>query len=153
MLYGLVGRIFDERKSTCYQGFYENLRNMLSLFFICNFSDRIIRIAYENHINIIKIINKIILQFKIIFFFQIIREEREFLIGELKNLGFKVFNSDVNFILFKGSVGLDKSLLKREILIRNCGNFNGLDEGFYRIAVKKHDENAEFIRELGDICG
>ncbi len=84
---------------------------------------------------------------------QIIREEREFLIGELKNLGFKVFNSDVNFILFKGSVGLDKSLLKREILIRNCGNFNGLDEGFYRIAVKKHDENAEFIRELGDICG
>lgn len=45
------------------------------------------------------------------------------------------------------------SLLKREILIRNCGNFNGLDEGFYRIAVKKHDENAEFIRELGDICG
>ena len=84
---------------------------------------------------------------------QIIREEREFLMGELKNLGFKVFNSDVNFILFKGSVGLDKSLLKREILIRNCGNFNGLDEGFYRIAVKKHDENAEFIRELGDICG
>ena len=84
---------------------------------------------------------------------KIIREEREFLIGELKNLGFKVFNSDVNFILFKGSVGLDKSLLKREILIRNCGNFNGLDEGFYRIAVKKHDENAEFIRELGDICG
>ena len=84
---------------------------------------------------------------------QIIREEREFLMGELKNLGFKVFNSDVNFILFKGSIGLDKSLLKREILIRNCGNFNGLDEGFYRIAVKKHDENAEFIRELGDICG
>ena len=73
--------------------------------------------------------------------------------GELKNLGFKVFNSDVNFILFKGNVGLDKSLLKREILIRNCGNFNGLDEGLYRIAVKKHDENAEFIRELGDICG
>ncbi len=72
---------------------------------------------------------------------------------KLKNLGFKVFNSDVNFILFKGNVGLDKSLLKREILIRNCGNFNGLDEGFYRITVKKHDENAEFIRELGDICG
>lgn len=69
--------------------------------------------------------------------------------GELKNLGFKVFNSDVNFILFKGSVGLDKSLLKREILIRNCGNFNGLDEGFYRIAVKKHDEKRGIYKRVG----
>lgn len=84
---------------------------------------------------------------------KIIKEEREFLSNELKNLGFKVFDSDVNFILFKGNVGIDKELLKREILIRNCGNFNGLDESFYRIAVKTHDENVKFIRELGDICG
>lgn len=84
---------------------------------------------------------------------KIIKEEREFLSNELKKLGFKVFNSDVNFILFKGNRGLESKLLKKEILIRNCGNFKGLDESFYRMAVKTHSENEEFIRELGDICG
>lgn len=84
---------------------------------------------------------------------EIIKTEREYLTAELKKLGFKVFNSETNFILIKGIKGIDKALLERGILIRSCDNFRGLDNSFYRIAVKIHDENAELIRELGDICG
>ena len=34
------------------------------------------------------------------------------------------------------------------ILIRNCENFRGLGEGYYRIAVKKQEENEVLLREL-----
>jgi threonine-phosphate decarboxylase len=31
---------------------------------------------------------------------------------------------------------------------RNCENFRGLGEGYYRIAVKKQEENEVLLREL-----
>lgn len=84
---------------------------------------------------------------------EVIKTERKYLSEELKKLGFTVFPSDANFILVKGEEGLSGKLLERGILIRCCENFRGLDGRFYRIAVKTHAENAELIRELGDICG
>lgn len=84
---------------------------------------------------------------------EIIKTEREYLSTELKKIGFKVFKSETNFILIKGTRGIDQALLDRGILVRCCDNFRGLDGSFYRIAVKTHGENAELIRELGDICG
>ncbi len=84
---------------------------------------------------------------------EIIKTEREYLSAELKRVGFKVFKPETNFILIKGAKGIDRVLLDRGILVRCCDNFRGLDNSFYRIAVKTHAENAELIRELGDICG
>ena len=43
------------------------------------------------------------------------------------------------------------SLLAKGILIRNCENFRGLGEGYYRIAVKKHEENEVLLQELAQI--
>lgn len=83
----------------------------------------------------------------------LIKSERDFLQSELSRLGFKTFPSDANFILFKGRSGIGEKLLKRGILIRDCSNFGGLSDGFYRIAVREHEKNAELIKELGDICG
>lgn len=83
----------------------------------------------------------------------IIKNERDFLQNELLRLGFKTFPSAANFILFKGRSGIGEKLLKRGILIRDCSNFGGLSDGFYRIAVREHEENAELVKELGEICG
>lgn len=83
----------------------------------------------------------------------LIKSERDFLQSELSRLGFKAFPSDANFVLFKGMDGIGEKLLKREILIRDCSNFKGLSDGFYRIAVREHEENIELVKELGDICG
>ena len=75
-----------------------------------------------------------------------IARERAFLEEVLKKEGFRVFPSAANFILFDTKetpcgISLYEQLLRQGILIRDCQNFRGLGRGFYRIAVKKREEN------------
>ena len=82
---------------------------------------------------------------------EIVAEERAYLAGKLNALGYKAFPSAANYILFKGEKGLAELCRDRGILIRDCSNFEGLCEGYYRIAVKKHDENQKLISVLREI--
>ena len=82
---------------------------------------------------------------------RIISEERGYLTDELRSFGFKVYESVTNFILFRTEINLYDELLKREILIRNCGNFRGLDSTYYRCAVKKHEDNEILITTIKEI--
>lgn len=75
----------------------------------------------------------------------LIRREREYLSQTLTALGFKAYPSKANFILFRCGLPLDKMLLKEKIAVRNCGNYEGLGEGYFRIAVRNHDENTRLI--------
>ena len=43
-------------------------------------------------------------------------------------------------------VDLKELLLEKGILIRACGNYEGLDERYYRICVRTHEENLELMR-------
>ncbi len=57
------------------------------------------------------------------------------------------------FILVKivghlSSGELQRYLLKKGILVRDCSNFRGLDDKFIRVAVKKRKENLKLIKEL-----
>ena len=79
---------------------------------------------------------------------KLISDERRFLTDELKKLGVKVFESASNFLLFRSNSGLAERMLFYNILIRDCSNFNGLTEEYYRIAVRKHEENIRFISAL-----
>lgn len=84
---------------------------------------------------------------------KVIQRERDFLEKELKKLGFQVYPSHTNFLLFQGKEDLSKILLNRKkILIRDCADYKGLKNGFYRIAVKKHEENSKLIQALKEIC-
>ena len=83
----------------------------------------------------------------------LIRAERAFLVRALPTLPYveKVYVpvSDANFILFrteKGAPDLKELLLEKGVLIRACGNYEGLDEHYYRICVRTHEENLELIR-------
>ncbi|MCM1577798.1 MAG: aminotransferase class I/II-fold pyridoxal phosphate-dependent enzyme [Ruminococcus sp.] len=82
---------------------------------------------------------------------ELISSERVFLSEELKKTGFTVFPSEANFILFKSGLPLDSLLSRKKILIRNCVNFTGLDKNFFRIAVKRHEENSVLINALRSI--
>ena len=86
---------------------------------------------------------------------ELVKNEREFLTGELKALGFEVFGSDANFILIKNIVKpsekLDSLLLKRSFSVRNCANFRNLDETYYRLAVKTHTENEKLLSAIKEI--
>ncbi len=83
------------------------------------------------------------------------KKERKYLQDALAEMPVVVYKSQSNFILFKLKEELDLSALLYEkgILIRSCANFTGLNELFYRIAVKNHKENKKLVRALREIWG
>lgn len=87
----------------------------------------------------------------------LIREERLFLSWELGQLGFHVYPSDSNFILFRPDCRMDyelfQALLAEGILIRDCRDMRGLGPGFYRIGVRTRGENQILLESLERICG
>lgn len=83
---------------------------------------------------------------------EMIAREREYLMAELENLGFRVFPSDANYILFQSrDRELHQKLLDKGILIRDCRDYHGLTAGFYRTAVRTHRENTALLRCLRNI--
>ncbi len=79
---------------------------------------------------------------------RIIGEERTYLQRELSRLGMQVFPSEADFMLFRGQAGLDAALKQKRILIRSCANYYGLDNRYYRIAVRLHEENERLIAAI-----
>lgn len=79
---------------------------------------------------------------------KIVREERAFLKEEMRRLGLTVYDSLANYIFFQGPEDLYERCLKEGILIRDCGNYPGLDKGYFRTAVKMHPENLQLIAVL-----
>ena len=77
-----------------------------------------------------------------------ITEERRFLAAELAKIGVKVYDGAANFLMFRSRIELAEELLAEGILIRDCANFSGLTEGFYRVAVRTHDENIRLINAV-----
>ncbi|MCR5212783.1 MAG: aminotransferase class I/II-fold pyridoxal phosphate-dependent enzyme [Eubacterium sp.] len=64
---------------------------------------------------------------------------------------FTLMDSDTSFILFKANesgLKLFDKLLEEGILIRSCKGFSGLNQDWYRIAVKSHEENKILISHL-----
>lgn len=82
----------------------------------------------------------------------LIKKESKFLIDSISKIGsFTCYNSTTNFILIKSSVPsniLQNKLLKRNILIRDCSTFRGLNYSFIRIAVRTHKENLKLVEAL-----
>lgn len=82
----------------------------------------------------------------------LVRTERRWLTDNLTALGFWVCPSHANYLLFRGPLGLREGLLQQGIAIRGCGNYNGLGDGWYRIAVRPHGENEALITATRQFC-
>lgn len=74
--------------------------------------------------------------------------ERQWIKEELCKLGIKVYDSRANYIFFRGPKGLAGAVLKQGIMIRDCSNYRGLTGGYYRTAVRLHEENQQLIRAV-----
>jgi len=85
-----------------------------------------------------------------------IAKERQYMFERLGNVkGLKVYPSSANFILCKlvnapvqGSGELTQRLLRKGIYIRACGNFRGLNDKFFRVAVRRRDDNNLLINSI-----
>jgi threonine-phosphate decarboxylase len=88
----------------------------------------------------------------------VVKTERAMMKDALLELGINVLGGEANYIFFKigADCGFDKntlfdSLLRRRILIRRCDNYRGLDDGYFRIAILKPDENLFLLEALREI--
>lgn len=86
-------------------------------------------------------------------------KEKEYLFDRLKDIkGLKVFSPSSNFILckledcaIKSAEILNEKLIKKRMIVRNCSNFRGLNEKFFRVAVRKRAENLRLITTLREV--
>lgn len=91
----------------------------------------------------------------------LIPQERAYLYDHLGGIkGIRVYPSEANFFLcklgdakIKNVTVLSKRLIRHRILVRSCANFRGLNDNFFRIAVKNREENIRLISALKDIMG
>lgn len=81
---------------------------------------------------------------------ELVKKERIFLKRELNALGLKVWDGQADYLFFQapGIRDLYERLLPYGILIRRCGNYRGLDDTFYRTAVKDHEANVRLLESL-----
>jgi threonine-phosphate decarboxylase len=82
-------------------------------------------------------------------------DERKFLADGLNKInGLKAFPSTANYLLLKllkgkmSSTLLREKLLSRGLLVRNCNNFRGLNNRYFRIAVRTRSENKLLLKAL-----
>ena len=64
---------------------------------------------------------------------------------ELENLRIEYIPSEANFLLFNSKINWFEELKKRGILIRDCADYRGLGNGWYRIAVRLPEENDRLL--------
>lgn len=83
----------------------------------------------------------------------LVLRERSRLRKEMIRLGLEVWDSQANYLFFKGPAGLCESCLQRKLLLRSCGNYPGLTQEYYRIAVRKPQENDRLLEALGELLG
>jgi threonine-phosphate decarboxylase len=88
-----------------------------------------------------------------------VTDERAFLTDALNEIpGFKIYGSAANFLLVSidGRIGLNAPelrdhLAQRGILIRDCSTFQGMGDRYFRVAVKRHDQNVILIEKLREV--
>jgi len=84
----------------------------------------------------------------------LIAGERERLLAGLGRIaGLKPYPSAANYLLVEIVQGpaageLCRKLLAERILLRNCANFAGLDDRFFRLAVRSREENERLLAAL-----
>ena len=82
---------------------------------------------------------------------QAVSEEKAYLRNRLPDDLIQIYGHAANFIFFRSKAGLAQDLKQYGILIRDCSNFRGLEEGWYRIAVRTRRENELLVKALKKI--
>jgi threonine-phosphate decarboxylase len=85
-----------------------------------------------------------------------IEHERAFMFQALNAIReIEVFSSEENFLLFRLrdnrpplDLALYQYLISQSLLLRNCGNFCGLDDSFFRISLRERCENQKLVDSI-----
>lgn len=80
-----------------------------------------------------------------------LRAERAYLLQALEKLGCRTYASQANYIFFRGETTLGEKLRAAGFLVRDCSNYEGLGKGYYRVAVRLHEDNVKLVQALAHI--
>lgn len=84
---------------------------------------------------------------------EFVAAQRQVLKAGLAACGMERISGEANFLLFHSPVELYEPLLERGFMIRTCESFEGLGEGWYRVAVRSEHDNAALLEALRDVVG
>ena len=80
-----------------------------------------------------------------------IQKEKSILLNNLKSVGIEVFDSKANFLLCRYKKNLSNALLNQGVIVRDCSDYMGMDDTYFRVAVRTNTDNMilfENIKEL-----
>ncbi len=83
---------------------------------------------------------------------------RNLLFADLVNAGFEVYSGRANYLLLRLPPGQKSGLVWEELIIhhgivvRNCENFQGLDDHFLRVAVRSPEDNSRLVSAVRACC-
>lgn len=77
-----------------------------------------------------------------------IAKERAYLCAVFERLSIPYLKPEANYICFKSREDLGELLREKGILIRDCRNYRGMEAGYFRIAVKRHEDNVALAEAL-----
>lgn len=87
--------------------------------------------------------------------YQWLQQEQSYLFDKLSAFSvLTVYPPSANYIFFKchlSDVNLQEALLGHAILIRSCSNYPGLDNSYYRVAIKDRHANIRLLTALNQI--
>ena len=76
---------------------------------------------------------------------QMVFRESIYLREEMEKMGLHVLPGQANYLFFTAGEDFFHKCAEEGILIRDCSNYQGLEKGCYRIAIKTHEENQKLI--------
>lgn len=83
---------------------------------------------------------------------ELLRGQRAKMKRELAAMGLTVFDSQANYIFFRCELpDLPQKMRQKGVLIRSCGNYIGLDERYYRVAVRSEKENDRLLQRMRQV--
>lgn len=81
----------------------------------------------------------------------LIADQRPRLAAGLRALGLRVVDGQANYLLFRAPVDFGAKLRRHGAVVRGCGNYPGLDETWYRTAVRTQKENEQLLKIMREV--
>lgn len=70
-----------------------------------------------------------------------IQTQRKWMQEQFAGMGVSVCPAQANYLLLNHELPMYERLLERGILVRDCSNYHGLEQGWFRVAVRREEEN------------
>lgn len=81
----------------------------------------------------------------------LIADQRPKLAAGLRALGLRVVDGQANYLLFRAPADFGAKLRRHGAVVRGCGNYPGLDETWYRTAVRTQKENEQLLKIMREV--